>query len=161
MTNLDRPSVRRVQDALRAADAAAEIVELSDTARTAQDAANALGCPLGAIVKSLVFACGEEPVMALVAGDRQCDPEQLRAALGRTAAVKRADADLVRSATGFSIGGVAPVAHATTIPIAIDESLRRFDRIYAAAGHTHCVFATTPDELVRITGGRLAADIAR
>ncbi len=161
MSHLDRPSVRRVRDALLAAGSHAEIVELAETARTAQDAADALGCPLGAIVKSLVFVCGEEPVMALVAGDRQCVTEELRAALGRTGKVARADADTVRAATGFSIGGVAPVGHPAALPIAIDDSLRRFDIVYAAAGHTHCVFATTADELVRMTGGRLAADIAR
>jgi len=161
MANLDRPAVRRVRDALRAAGSKAEVVELSDTARTAQDAADALGCPTGAIVKSLVFLCGEEPVMALVAGDRQCATEELRAALGRTGEVRRADADVVRAATGFSIGGVAPVGHPAPLPVAIDDSLRRFETVYAAAGHTHCVFATSADELVQVTGGRLAAGIAR
>lgn len=161
MSNLDRPAVVRVRDALRAAGASAEIVELTETARTAEDAANALGCPLGAIVKSLVFRCGDEPVMALVAGDRQCDVDELRAALGRTAPAKRAESDMVRTATGFSIGGVAPVAHPSPLPTAIDDSLRRFDRVFAAAGHTHCVFGTTVDELVRITGGRLAAGFTR
>lgn len=160
MSSLQRPSVLRVRQALVAAGSSAEVVELYETARTAQDAADALGCPLGAIVKSLVFVCGEEPVMALVAGDRQCKTEDLRAALGRMGTVKRADADTVRAATGFAIGGVAPVGHSTRMPIAIDASLRRFDRIYAAAGHAHCVFATTVDELVHLTGGRLASDIS-
>lgn len=160
MSNLRRPSVLRVREALIAAGSSAEIIELGETARTAKDAAEALGCPLGAIVKSLVFVCGDEPVMALVAGDRQCKIEELRVALGRTGKVRRADADAVRAATGFAIGGVAPVGHATRLPVAIDDSLRRFDRVYAAAGHTHCVFETTAEELVRMTGGRLVADIA-
>jgi prolyl-tRNA editing enzyme YbaK/EbsC (Cys-tRNA(Pro) deacylase) len=96
-----------------------------------------------------------------VAGDRQCDPAALRGALGRTGAVQIADADKARAATGFAIGGVAPIGHPHALPTAIDDSLRRFDTVYAAAGHPHCVFATTVDELVAMTGGRVAAGIAR
>lgn len=99
--------------------------------------------------------------MALVAGDRKCLPEELRAALGRTGSIKIADADRVRAATGFAIGGVAPIGHPTTIAMAIDDSLRRFDTVYAAAGHPHCVFATTVEELVALTGARIAAGISR
>lgn len=153
---LARPAVRRVAEALAAAGAAGQVRALAETARTAQDAAAALDCPVGAIVKSLVFACGGRPVMALVAGDRQCDTAALRALLaerfGLDAKVSRADADLVRQATGFTIGGVAPLAHAEAMPIALDASLRRFDRIWAAAGHPHCVFPTDAAELLRLTG---------
>lgn len=161
MSAISRASVQRVRDALVQAGSGAEVVELTDTARTAQDAASSLGCPLGAIVKSLAFQCGDEVVMALVAGDRKCLPEELRAALGRTGSIKIADADRVRAATGFAIGGVAPIGHPTTIAIAIDDSLRRFDTVYAAAGHPHCVFATTVEELVALTGARIAAGISR
>ena len=99
--------------------------------------------------------------MALVAGDRRCDTAALAGALGRgEGRVRRADADAVRDATGFAIGGVAPVAHEAQLPVAIDASLGRFETVYAAAGHPHCVFATTLGELERLTGGTVSADIA-
>ena len=157
---LERPSVRRVAEALSAAGSEAQVIELAATARTAEDAAASLDCPLGAIVKSLVFTIGNDPVMALVAGDRRCDTKALARELGRTETVKRADADTVRDATGFAIGGVAPVGHATKIPIVIDDSLRRFDPVFAAAGHPHCVFAINVDDLVRVSGGRLSASVS-
>jgi prolyl-tRNA editing enzyme YbaK/EbsC (Cys-tRNA(Pro) deacylase) len=119
-----------------------------------------LGVPLGAIVKSLVFTIGGEPVMALIAGDRQCVAESLPDALGMDGPVKKANAETVRQATGFAIGGVAPVAHATVLPIAIDDSLGRFDAVYAAAGHPHCVFRTSLEELRRVTPGLVAATIS-
>lgn len=155
MSALANRSVRRVVDALEAAGAVGRVVELAATARTARDAAAALGVPVGAIVKSLVFTIGDRPVMALVAGDRRCAAGALAAMLGLEGEVDRAPAELVRSATGFAIGGVPPFAHATPLPTAIDASLARFPRIYAAAGHPHCVFATTLDELIRLTGGKL------
>ncbi|MBM3557327.1 MAG: YbaK/EbsC family protein [Alphaproteobacteria bacterium] len=158
---LDHPAVARVRAALAAAGSAARVVALADTARTAQDAANALNVPVGAIVKSLVFASGGRAVMALVAGDKHCDTAALGAALGLAAPVKRADADLVRAATGFAIGGVAPLGHASAIPIAIDANLKRFPTVYAAAGHPHCVFATTVEELATLTGGRVIEGIGR
>ncbi len=152
---LDRPAVRRVREALAAAGSGAEVVALAGTARSAEDAARSVGAPLGAIVKSLVFASGGRPVMALVAGDRRCDTVVLAAALGLAGKIGRADADMVRAETGFTIGGVPPLAHANPLPTAIDASLRRFDTVYAAAGHPHCVFATTVDELLRLTGAPL------
>ena len=111
-------------------------------------------------MKSLVFTIGGAPVMALVAGDRRCDTGALAGALGREGRVRRADADAVRAATGFAIGGVAPLAHETPLPVAIDQSLGRFETVYAAAGHPHCVFATTIDELARLTGGTVTPEIA-
>jgi prolyl-tRNA editing enzyme YbaK/EbsC (Cys-tRNA(Pro) deacylase) len=144
-----------VQEALRAAGSRAQVTALAATARTAADAAAALGCPVGAIVKSLVFAIGGRPVLALMAGDRRCDPDALKAALGMDGQVSRPDADAVRSATGFTIGGVPPLGHApAALPTAIDASLARFERVFAAAGHPHCVFATGFSELERITGAK-------
>ena len=157
---LAHPAVRRVQAALAEAGSAAQVIALSDTARSAEDAADSIGTPLGSIVKSLVFTIGGAPVMALVAGDRRCDTGALAGALGREGRVRRADADAVRAATGFAIGGVAPLAHETPLPVAIDRSLGRFETVYAAAGHPHCVFATTLDELARLTGGTVTAEIA-
>lgn len=149
---LARPSVRRVSETLIAGGSAARVVALPDSARTAQDAAAALGCAVGAIVKSLVFLVDGRAVMALVAGDRRCDTGALPAALGLAGKVERADADAVRVATGFAIGGVAPVGHPAPLPIVLDASLRRFGTVYAAAGHPHCVFATNVDELLHLTG---------
>jgi prolyl-tRNA editing enzyme YbaK/EbsC (Cys-tRNA(Pro) deacylase) len=156
MTALDGASVRRVRAVLELAGSPAQVVELAATARTARDAAAALGVEVGAIVKSLVFLAGGQPVMALVAGDRQCDPAALVAVLGLEGPPDRAAADLVREATGFAIGGVAPVGHPEPLPTAIDASLGRFGTVYAAAGHPHCVFGTSLDELQRLTGGTVS-----
>jgi prolyl-tRNA editing enzyme YbaK/EbsC (Cys-tRNA(Pro) deacylase) len=144
-----------VREALADAGSEARVIELAGTARSAEDAARSVGAPLGAIVKSLVFMAGGAPVMALVAGDRRCDTRALAAALGLDGKVGRADADLVREATGYTIGGVPPFAHARKLPTAIDASLARFATVYAAAGHPHCVFATSTDELARLTGAPL------
>ena len=161
MSNLEHPSVMRVRAWLAEAGSKAGVIALSETARSAQDAADSIGTELGSIVKSLVFAVAGKPVMALVAGDRQCDTKALAAALGLDGKAKRADADLVRDATGFAIGGVAPLAHERELPIAIDASLGRFETVYAAAGHPHCVFATSLAELARLTGGAVREDIGK
>lgn len=161
MSRLDNASVRRVRDALVAAGLDDRVIELSETARSAQDAADSIGCELGAIVKSLVFSVNDRAVMALVAGDRQCNTGALTAILGLEGKCRRADADLVREATGFAIGGVAPVGHATALPIAIDASLARFETVYAAAGHPHCVFPATYAELRHLTGAVDSSNIAR
>lgn len=157
---LDNASVQRVQAALRDAGSPAQVMALAETARSAQEAADSIGCELGAIVKSLVFQIGEQPVMALVAGDRRCNEKALPAALGLGGKAKRASAETVRQATGFAIGGVAPVGHPQPLPLAIDASLARFAAIYAAAGHPHCVFRATLDELQSLTGGIVSAAIA-
>ena len=156
---LERPAVKRVRAALAAAGSAAEIIALADTARSAADAAESVGVELGAIVKSLVFAVDGRAVMALVAGDRRCDTAALARVLGLDGKVGRADADTVRDATGFTIGGVPPIAHTTPLATAIDASLGRFATVYAAAGHPHCVFGTSPDELARLTGAPVVEDI--
>ena len=156
---LEREPVQRVQAALEAAGSTARVIVLEETARTAQDAANALGCDLGAIVKSLVFRSGDRAVMALVAGDRQCDLKVLRDELGLPGKPKRADADFVREQTGFSIGGVAPLGHPEEIPVLIDQSMNRFTIIYAAAGHPYCVFPTNLEEIDRSTNGKISKNI--
>ena len=153
-------SVRRVVEALAAHGLEDRVVELAATARTAEDAARACGVPVGAIVKSLVFEVGTRPVLALVAGDRRCDPAALPAVLSLEGKVRRCDAERVRAATGFAIGGMAPVGHLTALPTAVDASLGRFARLFAAAGHPHCVFATTLPELLALTGGTPSERIA-
>lgn len=153
VSNLERDSVKRVRQALSDAGLPDKIQELSDTARSAADAAKALGVEQGAIVKSLVFTVGNRYIVALVAGDHQCREDQLPKIFQLDGDVVRPPADLVRAVTGFSIGGVSPVGMVSQLPTAIDASLKRFDKLYAAAGHTHCVFETSVDELKSLTGG--------
>jgi prolyl-tRNA editing enzyme YbaK/EbsC (Cys-tRNA(Pro) deacylase) len=157
---LTHPAVMRVQSVLQGKGSRAEVVALAETARTAADAARALGVEQGAIVKSLVFLIDGEAVLALVAGDRRLDTKALPQAMGRSGLVMRADADKVREVTGFAIGGVAPLGHPNPLPTAIDDSLGRFETVYAAAGHPFCVFPTSALELTLLTGGALVRGIA-
>lgn len=160
MSYLERDSVKRVRQALADAGAKGQVRELADTARTAAEAAQALGVEQGAIVKSLVFTVGSRYVMALVAGDQRCREDQLPKIFNLEGPVVRPGADLVRAVTGFSIGGVSPVGLVSKLPVALDASLKRFETLYAAAGHTHCVFDTTVDELKKLTGGVVSYALA-
>lgn len=145
----------RVQAALEAAGLAIEVVKLADSARTAQLAAEAIGTELGSIVKSLVFLADGEPVLVLVAGDRRADPAKLKDLLAARR-VMIADAERVKQETGFAIGGVPPVGHLRPLPTWVDQSLERFDTVYAAAGHPHAVFPISYEDLVRLTNGQVA-----
>ncbi|MCW5700740.1 MAG: YbaK/EbsC family protein [Rhodospirillales bacterium] len=158
---LDNDSVRRVQQALINAGSSSRVISLASTARSAEDAAASIGVDLGSIVKSLVFVIGDQAVMALVSGDRRCVERALPGVLGLQGKVRRADAELVRKETGFAIGGVAPVGLSRPCPVAIDTGLRRFATVYAAAGHPHCVFSTSVEELQKLTGGTLSEAIAK
>lgn len=157
---LDNAPVKRVQAVLVDAGLGVRVTELAATARTAEDAATACGCALGAIVKSLVFAVGNRMVLALVAGDHRCLEENLGPALFLTGKVRRPQAAEVKGATGFTIGGVAPVGLAHRLPTVIDASLKRFATVYAAAGHPNCVFPATFEELATLTGGIVSRNIA-
>jgi len=152
---LARVPLPRVATALAAHGLADRVVTLADSARTANDAARALGVPVGAIVKSLVFAAGERAVLACVAGDRRLDAAALAATLGLAQPLERAPAAFVKARTGFPIGGVAPVAHAEPLAVALDASLGRFAAVCAAAGHPHAVYRTSLAELVTVTGGHV------
>lgn len=123
-------------------------------ARTSQQAADALGVTVAQIAKSLVFTVNGQPIMVIASGVNRVDEGKLGALAGGT--IKRASPDTVRQATGYAIGGVPPVAHASALPIYIDRDLLQYDVIYGAAGVPECVFPLTPDELVRATGGRVA-----
>lgn len=151
-TLLARDPVARVQAALIAQNVNARIQILTQSARTAEDAAKALDCPIGAIVKSLLFRAGNQPVLALIAGDKICDPARLKTTANLDQLPKQANADFVQRSTGFSIGGVAPIGHSSSVTIALDESLSRFPKLWAAAGHPFCVFSITYSELCRVTG---------
>lgn len=157
---LENASVKRVRAALADTGLGERVIALDATARTAEDAAAACGCPLGAIVKSLVFAVGNRMVLALVAGDHRCLEENLPATLFLSGKVRRPQASEVKGATGFTIGGVAPLGLAHRLPTAIDASLKRFETVYAAAGHPHCVFAARFDELAALTGGIVSRNVA-
>jgi prolyl-tRNA editing enzyme YbaK/EbsC (Cys-tRNA(Pro) deacylase) len=140
-------SVRRVCDALVALGLPCEVRRLADSTRTAPEAAAAVGCELGAIVKSLVMrgTRSGEPVLALVSGDNRADVARIEAALGEP--VQRPDAAFVREVTGYAIGGIPPVGHPRAIPTVMDRHLLRFETVWAAAGHPHAVFPITPGAL--------------
>ena len=157
---LEDEGVKRVHAALAQAKHPTDILILKDSARTAKDAALAVGCDLGAIVKSLVFLVGDRFVLALVAGDQACAPENLGRALGIQGAARLASAGEARFATGFAIGGVAPVGLARKLPCVLDRSLKRFQMVFAAAGHPHAVFPTTVDWLKTMTGAVVSYNIA-
>jgi prolyl-tRNA editing enzyme YbaK/EbsC (Cys-tRNA(Pro) deacylase) len=141
----------RVQAALTAAGVDARIEEFPASTRTAQEAADTVGTSVGQIVKSLVFLAGGSPVMALVSGVNRLDTHRLAELSG--AEVGKADADAVRQATGYSIGGVPPIGFPAPIPTFIDRDLLQYDVVWAAAGTPRHVFPIAPQELVRITGG--------
>ncbi|MEL6962720.1 MAG: YbaK/EbsC family protein [Pseudomonadota bacterium] len=160
MSKLEHPAVLRVQAVLKEKGSGADVIELAESVPTAEAAASALGTELGAIVKSLVFTIDGDAVMALIAGDRRCDTKMLANAFGRTGLVTRPNAERVREVTGFAIGGVAPIGHPKPLATVVDDSLARFETVYAAAGHPHCVFPTTALELSLLTGGAMAKGLS-
>jgi len=153
------PNTERVRDAARAAGLTIEVREFPEGTRTADDAARAIGCTVDQIVKSLVFLVDDEPVIALVSGAHRLDEAALLAAHGATE-IARADADTVRSATGYPIGGVPPFGHPSPLPTYMDPHLLTFDVVWAAAGTPRHVFAVDPADLRAATRAE-AADICR
>jgi len=151
------PTAQKVADAAQSLGLNIAIKEFEAGTRTAQDAANAIGCAVAQIVKSLLFVVAGQPTMALVSGGNQLDEKKLAALcnVGRKQ-VKRADADIARAATGFAIGGVPPFGHITALPVYIDADFLQFEIIWAAAGTPNAVFAITPADLIRVTGGVVA-----
>jgi prolyl-tRNA editing enzyme YbaK/EbsC (Cys-tRNA(Pro) deacylase) len=149
-------SARRVQEALHALGSAAQVREMPESTRTAAKAAEACGCPQGAIVKSLVFRGAESGrgILVLTSGTNRVHEKRLGRALGEK--LERADADFVRAATGYAIGGVPPLGHATAMRVVMDRDLNAFREIWAAAGTPRAVFPTTPEELARLTGAEIA-----
>jgi prolyl-tRNA editing enzyme YbaK/EbsC (Cys-tRNA(Pro) deacylase) len=146
-----KPAAERVQAALSDLGFARSVLELPVDARTSQQAADALGVAVGAIVKSLVFLVDDRPVLVVASGANRVDESRLGRLAGGT--VRRADAETVRRVTGYAIGGVPPFAHASPLTTYVDRDLIRYDLVYAAAGTPDCVFPLTPDELVRGTTG--------
>ncbi len=148
-------SAQRVQEALEARGVALRVMELPGSTRTAQEAAAAAGCEIGQIVKSLVFKGGKsgEAVLVLTSGSNRVNEARVSEELGESLGL--ASADFVRETTGFAIGGVPPVGHPSSISTFIDEELMRYEFIWAAAGTPRAIFKLTPDELVRITAGKI------
>jgi prolyl-tRNA editing enzyme YbaK/EbsC (Cys-tRNA(Pro) deacylase) len=146
---------RRVRSALIDLGLPADIRRLADSTRTAPEAAAAVGCELGAIVKSLVMrgARSHEPVLALVSGDNRADTAAIEAAVGEP--IERPDAAYVREVTGYAIGGIPPLGHPRHITTVFDEDLNRFDTVWAAAGHPHAVFPIAPAALAKATGAQV------
>ncbi len=157
MAEFSSPTVRRVQEALQALGLGHEIVDLGLSARTAADAASAVGCRVDQIVKSLVFRLRESgrPLLVVTSGAHRVDEAKVGALVGEP--LERADAAFVRAQTGFAIGGVAPIGHTGPVVTLIDEHLLAFPQIWAAAGHPNMVFRLTPADLVTMTQGRVAA----
>ena len=148
------PSAHKVANAAQALGLTIEIVEFEQTTRSAQEAADAIGTTVAQIVKSLCFAVAGQPVMALVSGSNQLDERKLAQLMGvGRKQVQRANADDVKAATGFSIGGVPPFGHLTQLPIFVDEDLLQYEVVWAAGGTPFAVFAIKPEDLVRGCGG--------
>lgn len=149
------PSAQKVQNTLRELGFSGEVLELESSTRTAAEAAQAAGCQIGQIVKSLVFRLEPEgtPLLVLVSGANRVHEKRLGRQLGGTLA--KADADFVHEVSGFAIGGVPPVGHKTPMQTCIDEDLLQYEVIWAAAGTPNAIFRLTPPELVRISRGTL------
>tara|TARA_B100001093_G_C26664355_1_gene943326 strand:+ start:533 stop:1012 length:480 start_codon:yes stop_codon:yes gene_type:complete len=152
MILLDKEAVKRVEELLKKFDQKLSVIILDTSARTALEAASSLGCEVGAIVKSLLFKTDNSFTLFLVSGDKRASLNKIKKNLIIKDA-SMATADEVKKITGFTIGGVSPIGHLNKIPIIIDNSLERFENLYAAAGHPNCVFKIDFTNLQKITEG--------
>jgi len=150
---LNKESVKRVVKVLNNFDNSLKVEALNSSARTAVDAAISLNCEVGAIVKSLLLRTDDSFILCLVAGDKRCSLNKIKKMINKKD-VSMANADQVKSQTGFSIGGVSPVAHLEKIKILIDSSLSRYENVYAAAGHPNSIFKITYKQLIQLTEGK-------
>tara|TARA_Y100000389_G_C17049491_1_gene312037 strand:- start:63 stop:542 length:480 start_codon:yes stop_codon:yes gene_type:complete len=154
MSLLDKEPVKRVEKFLKNFNQSLEVTILENSARTAKDAATALNCNVGAIVKSLLFKTEESYILCLVAGDKKCSLSRLKKIKDRKN-ILMATPEEVKIQTGFTIGGVSPVGHLEKIEIIIDNSLERFKELFAAAGHPNCIFKTSFIDIQKITNGKV------
>ena len=150
---LKKESVQRVIEVLSKFDPYLKVQSLNSSARTALDAAASLNCEVGAIVKSLLLRTDDSFILCLVSGDKRCSLNKIKKILKKKD-VSMANAEQVKSQTGFSIGGVSPVAHLEKIEILIDSSLSKYKNVYAAAGHPNSIFKITYKQLVKLTKGK-------
>lgn len=155
MTTPLSPSAQKVQQALQALGMTLQVVELPDSTRTAIEAAQAVGCQVGQIVKSLVFKTkrSQRALLVIASGNNRVDEKLIEARIGEP--LGKADAEFVRQQTGFAIGGVPPLGHASPLLTFIDQDLLQYERVWAAAGTPHAVFALNPADLARMTGGEI------
>ena len=154
MSLLDKEPVKRAEKFLKDFDQSLEVIVLVNSARTAQDAATALGCDEGAIVKSLLFKTEDSFTLCLVAGDKRCSLNKLKKIKNKKD-VSMASPEDVKTQTGYTIGGVSPIGHLNKIEIFIDKSLERFNKLFAAAGHPNCVFEINFINIQKITNGKI------
>ena len=154
MSLLDKEPVKRAEKFLKGFDQSLEVIVLENSARTAKDAAIALGCDVGAIVKSLLFKTGDNFTLCLVAGDKRCSLNKLKK-IKNIKDISMASPEEVKTQTGYTIGGVSPVGHLNKLEIIIDNSLERFNELFAAAGHPNCVFKINFKDIQKITNGKV------
>ena len=154
MSLLDKEPVKRAEKFLKNFDQSLEVLVLENSARTAQDAATALACDVGAIVKSLLFRTESTFILCLVAGDKRCSLNKLKKIKAKKD-VSMASPEDVKIQTGYTIGGVSPIGHLENIEIIIDNSLERFNELFAAAGHPNCVFKINYNDIQKITNGKV------
>ena len=154
MSLLDKEPVKRAEKFLKDFDQSLEVIILENSARTAQDAAKALDCDVGAIVKSLLFKTGDGFILCLVAGDKRCSLNKLKK-IKDEKNISMASPEDVKAQTGYTIGGVSPIGHLKKIEIIIDNSLERFNELFAAAGHPNCVFKINFRDIQKITNGKV------
>ena len=154
MSLLDKEPVKRAEKFLKGFDQSLEVIVLENSARTAKDAAIALGCDVGAIVKSLLFKTGDNFTLCLVAGDKRCSLNKLKK-IKDEKDISMASPEEVKNHTGYTIGGVSPIGHLEKIEIIIDNSLKRFNELFAAAGHPNCVFKINFKDIQKITNGKV------
>ena len=152
MSLLNKEPVKRVEDVLKKFDKNFEVIVLNTSARTAKDAAKSLNCEIGARIKSLLFKTDNTYTLFLVSGDKKASLNKIKKILNIKDAFM-ASAEEVKNITGFTIGGVAPIGHLNKINVYIDNSLKRFEHLYAAAGHPNCIFKTNYQDLQKITNG--------
>ena len=154
MSLLDKEPVKRAEKFLKNFDQSLEVIILENSARTAQDAAKALDCNVGAIVKSLLFRAGDDFILCLVAGDKRCSLNKIKKFKDKKD-ISMASPEEVKAQTGYTIGGVSPIGHLEKIEIIIDNSLERFNELFAAAGHPNCVFKINFINIQKITNGKI------
>ncbi len=157
MSNPLSPSVQKVQEALKVLGFSNEVMELQSTTRTSAEAAQAVGCSVGQIAKSIIFRAEktDKPILVIASGSNRVNEKRIESFISEP--LGKADADYVRKHTGFVIGGVPPLGHLERLQIFIDEDLLRYEEIWAAAGSPYAVFKLTPSDLIKMTGGRVVS----
>ena len=154
MSLLDKEPVKRAEKFLKNFKQSLQVIILENSARTAQDAATALHCNVGAIVKSLLFKTENTFILCLVAGDKRCSLNKIKKIKDKKD-ISMASPEEVKTQTGYTIGGVSPIGHLEKIEIIIDNSLERFNELFAAAGHPNCVFKINFKDIQKITNGKV------